>query len=74
MASDAHFLADAALCINEFHTEKNTSFETAFLTAERTFKHGFSSRKHYFQSQMIGGFKKRNVRLFLSATKNWLTE
>jgi predicted metal-dependent phosphoesterase TrpH len=72
VASDAHFLADAALCINQFHTDVNTPFEEALMHANRTFTHGFSSRKHYFQSQIIGGFKKRNVRLMLSAAKNLL--
>ncbi len=72
VASDAHFLADAALCINTFHVEKNTPFEEALLQIERTFTTGFSSKKHYFRSQMIGGLKKRNMRLLLSAMKNWV--
>ncbi len=72
VASDAHFLSDAALCINEFHVGKTTSFETALLQAERAFTTGFSSKKHYFQSQMIDGLKKRNLRLLLSAAKHWL--
>ncbi len=72
VASDAHFLSDAALCINHFHVEKDTPIEDALLNAQRTFTQGFSSKKHYFQSQMIKGFKKNNTRLMLSATKNWL--
>lgn len=74
VASDAHFLSDASLCINHFHVEKNTSFETALLETDRTFTTGYSSKKHYFESQMIGGFTKKNMRLLLSATKNWLTQ
>jgi predicted metal-dependent phosphoesterase TrpH len=70
VASDAHFLSDAALCINQFHTPLNSSFEEALIHAKRTFQTGFSSQNHYFKSQMIGGFKKRKLRLFLSAIKN----
>ena len=72
VASDAHFLADAALCINTFHVKKNMPFEEALLQAERTFTTGLSSKKHYFRSQMIAGLKKRNMRLLLSAMKNWV--
>ncbi len=71
VASDAHFLSDASLCTNHFHVEKNAPFETALLETDRTFTTGYSSKKHYFKSQMIAGFTKRNVRLTLSATKNW---
>jgi predicted metal-dependent phosphoesterase TrpH len=74
VASDAHFLSDAALCINQFYIKKETSFEDVLLNAKRTFTQGFSSKKHYFQSQMIKGFKQNNARLILSATKNWLLE
>ena len=72
VASDAHFLADAGLCINEFDTTKNSSFDRALLKAERTFCVGYSSQKHYFQSQMIKGLKMRHVRLVVSTGKNWL--
>ncbi|MBL7814942.1 MAG: PHP domain-containing protein [Saprospiraceae bacterium] len=72
VASDAHFLSDALLCINQFDMSKNASFTTALLTAKRSFCQQQSSRKHYFQSQMIGAFRKRNLRRLLSATKNWL--
>ena len=72
VASDAHFLSDAALCINQFYVENDTPFEDALLNAQRTFTQGFSSKKHYFQSQMIKGLKQKNARLMLSATKNWL--
>lgn len=72
VASDAHFLSDAALCINQFDVEKNAIFETALLESQRLLTTTFSSKKHYFQSQMIGGLKKRNIHLTLSAMKNWL--
>ncbi len=72
VASDAHFLSDTTLCINHFHVEKETSIEDALLNAKRTFIQVFSTKKHYFQSQMIKGFKKKNARLIFSATKNWL--
>ena len=72
VSSDAHFLIDAELCINTFQVEKNTAFEAALLQAERTFTMDFSSKKHYFRSQMIGGLKKRNMRMLLSVIKNWV--
>ena len=72
VASDAHFLSDAMLCINQFLVEKEAVFETALQASERIYTEGYSSRKHYFQSQMTGGFSKKNVRLVLSAAKNWL--
>lgn len=72
VASDAHFLADSALCINTFHVKKNMPFEIAFLQADRTFTTSFSSKKHYFNSQIIGGLKKRNMRMLFSALKNWV--
>ena len=72
VASDAHFLSDAALCLNQFLVEKNAPFETALLASERVFTEGYSSRKHYFQSQMIGGFSKKNGRLVLYTAKKWL--
>ena len=72
VASDAHFLADADLCINEFDVTKNSSFERALLETDRVFLVGYSLSKHYFQSQMIGGLKTWNVRLVVSAGKNWL--
>ena len=71
-ASDAHFANDAFLCINQFNMSKNAPFETILLQAERTFQTAYSPKKHYFKSQIIGGFKKRKLKLFLSATKNWL--
>ena len=72
VASDAHFLSDAMLCINEFLVEKEAAFETALQASERIFTEGYSPRKHYFQSQMMGGFSKKNGRLVLYAAKNWL--
>lgn len=72
VASDAHFLADSALCINTFHVKKNMPFEEALLQIESTFTTGLSLKKHYFRSQMIGGLKKRNMRMLLSAMKNWV--
>ena len=72
VSSDAHFLTDADLCINTFDVKKSMPFEIALLQADRAFTTGFSSKKHYFNSQMIGGLKKRNMRMLFSAMKNWV--
>ncbi len=72
VASDAHFLSDAALCINQFHQAENLTFQEALMTAQRSFFQKKSSQKHYFQSQIIAGLKKRKPRLLISALKNWI--
>jgi predicted metal-dependent phosphoesterase TrpH len=63
VASDAHFLSDTLLCINYLH--KNSGFNEALLSTNKTFETDYSSQLNYLKSQLIKGFKKKKIRLIV---------
>lgn len=67
VASDAHFLSDSVLCVNNF--KENNDFMNALLTANRDFKTGYSSPINYAKSQFIKGLKRRKMRTILISIK-----
>lgn len=63
VASDAHFLSDTMLCINNLPA--NSNFYEALLSPNKSFQTAYSSPKNYLKSQLIKGFKKKKIRLIL---------
>jgi predicted metal-dependent phosphoesterase TrpH len=63
VASDAHFLSDTMLCVNNLPA--NSNFYEALLSPNKSFETAYSSQLNYLNSQLIKGIKKKKIKLIL---------